>query len=158
LEGVGERDLLAADGAGRLLEGDDQVRQVVAPVGERGDEARAVGDEVLEGRGVAIELVEEAARGGQRRVQVLEADVLHRGLALDELVGVQERRLDRVAPAAPEDEHADEQHRCNHCANSRNTPYAAYRPHPGLDTPPREPGVLAKRASYTPRRPGNIPP
>src|SRR3712207_8808054 len=56
--------------SGRLVQVPDQRREVVAPLRERGHEARAVDEEALERLGLVAQLAEQAARGGQLRVQV----------------------------------------------------------------------------------------
>ena len=101
---LGQRLLLAAERARGLVEVADQAREVVAALGERGDHLGAVDEEALEHRRVAGQLVEEAAGGGERRVQVLEADVrlvapcrATGGRALEEaLEGAPGLRVERV--------------------------------------------------------------
>ena len=78
-----ERLLLVADrgrGDGELV---DEAGEVVAAVGDVRDELRGGDDEALEQRRVAVELAEQPARGGQRRVEVGDALVELLALALD---------------------------------------------------------------------------
>ena len=72
LDRLRQRQLLVAQRAGGAVEVADQRREVVAALGERGDQLGAVHQEALEVGLILGELVEQAAGGGQRRVQVLE--------------------------------------------------------------------------------------
>ena len=70
---LGERLLLVAERARGPVGVADQRGELGAALGERRDEARAVDQEALERGRVARQLLEQAARGRQRRVEVREA-------------------------------------------------------------------------------------
>ena len=97
LDRVGQRGLLVADRGRRGGEVVDQAGEVLVAVGDVGDELGGGDDEALEQRGVAVELVEQAAGGGERRVEVDERLVHLLALALELLGGALEDVLEVLA-------------------------------------------------------------
>ena len=75
LDGLGQRLLLGPDRVGRGGEVVDQAGDVLAAVGEVGDELGGGDDEALEQLGVGVQLAEQAGGGRQRGVEVEQAGV-----------------------------------------------------------------------------------
>ena len=75
LDGVGQGLLLGPDRVGGGGEVVDQAGDVLAAVGEVGDELGGGDDEALEQLGVGVQLAEQARGGRQRRVEVQQAGV-----------------------------------------------------------------------------------
>jgi hypothetical protein len=72
---LGEGFLLVPERPRGGVEVPDQGGEVVAPLGQRGHEARRVHEEALEHRRVVTQLLEQARARGELRAQVLEAGV-----------------------------------------------------------------------------------
>src|SRR3954453_5038648 len=94
---LGQRLLLVADGGRRGGELVDEAREVLAAVGDVRDELRGGDDEALEQRGVAVELAEQPARGGERGVEIGDARVELLALPLDLPGGALDDARERLA-------------------------------------------------------------